>query len=80
MTFITKDMSSNLVHGEVCSLHHYVIKFVSYLRQVGGFHLVIWFSLSKSDRHDIAKILLKVTLNTITITIAHTISKTKLSM
>jgi len=28
---------SNLVHGEVYSIQHYVIKFVSYLRQVGGF-------------------------------------------
>ena len=30
-------MSSNTVHGEVCSIQHYVIKFVSDLRQVGGF-------------------------------------------
>jgi hypothetical protein len=30
-------VSSNLVHGEVYSIQHYVIKFVSDLRQVDGF-------------------------------------------
>jgi hypothetical protein len=34
---ITKVVSSNPVHGELCSIQHYVIKFVSDLRQVGGF-------------------------------------------
>ena len=29
--------------GEVHSIQHYVIKFVSDLQQVGGFLLVIWF-------------------------------------
>ena len=29
--------------GEVCSIQHYVIKFVSDLRQVGGFLLVLRF-------------------------------------
>jgi len=33
----TKVVSSNLVHVEVYSIQHYVIKFVSDLRQVGGF-------------------------------------------
>ena len=33
----TKVVSSNPVHGEVYSIQHYVIKFVSDLRQVGGF-------------------------------------------
>ena len=33
----TKVVSSNLVHGEVYSIHHFVIKLVSDLRQVGGF-------------------------------------------
>ena len=45
-------MSSNLVHGEVYSIH-YVIKFVNDLRQV--------------DHHDITEIMLKVALNTINI-------------
>jgi hypothetical protein len=31
----TKVMSSNPIHGDVYSIQHYVIKFVSVLRQVG---------------------------------------------
>ena len=46
---------------EVCSIQHYVIKFVSDLRQVGGLFWVLWFT----DRHNITEILLKVALNTI---------------
>ena len=50
-------------------MQRYVIKFVSDLRQVGGFLRVLWFfSINKTDRHDITKILLKVSLNTITLT------------
>ena len=37
----TKVVSSNPVHGEVCSIQHYVIKFVSYLQQVGSFLCVL---------------------------------------
>jgi len=33
----TNGVSSNLAHGEVYSTQYYVIKFVSDLRQVGGF-------------------------------------------
>ena len=33
----TKVVSSNPIHGKVYSIQHYVIKFVSDLRQVGGF-------------------------------------------
>ena len=44
-------------------VQHYVIKFVSDLRQIGGF-LHVSFT-NKTDRHDITEILLKVTLNTI---------------
>jgi hypothetical protein len=33
----TNVVSSNPAHGEVYSIQHYVIKFVSDLRQVGGF-------------------------------------------
>ena len=36
-------VSSNPVHGEVYSIQHYVIKFVSDLRQVGGFLRVLLF-------------------------------------
>ena len=39
----TKAVSSNPVHGEVHSLQHYMIKFVSDLRQVGGFLRVLGF-------------------------------------
>ena len=58
-----KVVSLNPVHGEVYSIQHYVIKFASDLR---------WFSpgtqvtsTNKTDRHDIAEILLKVVLNII---------------
>ena len=40
---ITKVVSSNDVHGEMYSIQHYVIKFVSDLRQVGGFLRVLRF-------------------------------------
>jgi hypothetical protein len=33
----TQVMSSNPVHGEAYTIQHYVIKFVSDLRKVGGF-------------------------------------------
>jgi len=36
-------VSSNTVHGKVYSIQHYMIKFVSDLRQVGGFLRVLWF-------------------------------------
>jgi hypothetical protein len=39
----TKVVSSNPVHGEVYSIEHYVIKFVSDLRHVGGFLRVLRF-------------------------------------
>jgi hypothetical protein len=51
---------------EVYSTQHYVIKFVSDLRQVGFFPPVS--STNKTDRHDITVILLKVALNSITLT------------
>ena len=35
--------SSNPVHGEVYSIQHYVIKFVSDLRQVSGFLWILCF-------------------------------------
>jgi hypothetical protein len=40
----TKVVSSNPVHGEIYSIQHDVINFVvSDLRQVGGFHRVLWY-------------------------------------
>jgi hypothetical protein len=38
-----KVVSSNLVHGEIYLIQHYVIKFVSDLRQVGDFLRVLRF-------------------------------------
>ena len=40
---ITEVVSSNPAHGEVSSIQHYVIKFVSDLRQVSGFLRVLRF-------------------------------------
>jgi hypothetical protein len=39
----TKVVSSKSVHGEVYSIQHYVITFVSELQQVGGFLWVFRF-------------------------------------
>jgi len=61
----TNVVSSNPVHGEVYSKQHYVLKFVSDLRQVGGFLRPPVSSTNKADRHDITEILLKVAFNTI---------------
>jgi hypothetical protein len=62
----TKVMSSNPIHGKVYSIQHYVTKFVSDLRQVGGFLQVLWFSsTNKTDCQDITEILLKVALSII---------------
>jgi hypothetical protein len=63
--------SSNPAHGEVYLIQHYVIKFVSDLRQVSGFLQVLRFSsINKTDGHDITEILLKVPLSTITLFIS----------
>ena len=43
VSITTKIVSSNPVHGEMYSIQHYVIKFVSDLRQVGGFLRVLRF-------------------------------------
>ena len=59
MPITTNVVSSNPVHGEVYPIQHYVIKFVSDLRQV--------FSINKTDRHEITEILLKVTLSSVTL-------------
>ena len=41
--YCTNVVSSYPFHGEVYWIKHYVIKFVSDLRQGGGFLLVLWF-------------------------------------
>jgi len=64
---ITTNVVSSNPAGEVYLIQYYVIKFVSDLRQVGGFLPVLQVSTTnKTDRHAITKILLKVTFNTIT--------------
>jgi hypothetical protein len=65
----TKVVSSNPADVEVNSIQLYVIKFVSYLRQVGGFLRVLHvFSNNNTDHHDIAGILLNVQFNSIALT------------
>ena len=59
----TKVASSNLVHGEVYSKKNYVIKFVSDRSVVFSRYFSSY--TNKTDPHDIAEILLKVSLNTI---------------
>jgi len=56
-----KVVSLNPVQGEVYSIQHYVIKFVSDLRQVSGFLRVLRFHPSIK----LTEILLKVALNII---------------
>ena len=65
-----KVVSLNPTDVEVYLIQHYVIKFVSDLRQVGGFLRVLWFPPpNKTDCHDITEILLKVVLNAIALTL-----------
>ena len=69
-SIITKVVSSNPAHGEVYLIQNYVVKFVSDFPQVGCFFPgTPVSSTNKTDRHDITEILLKVTLNTITLTL-----------
>ena len=58
---IVKVFISNPAHCEVYSIQHYMKKFVSVVRQVSH--------TNKTERHDIISILLKVALNTITLTL-----------
>ena len=52
----------------VYSIKPYVSQFVSNLQQIGGFLHIVWFPQPIRHHHDIAEILLKVALNTITLT------------
>jgi hypothetical protein len=56
------------VYGEVYSIQHCVIKFVSDLQKFSGFLRVLGFLPNKTDCHNITEILLKVALNTINLT------------
>ena len=57
-------VSLNPANDEVYLIQYYVIQFVVDLRQVGGFLMTV-SSINKTDRDDIAGILMKVALNTI---------------
>ena len=64
----TNVVSSNPTHGGVYSIQHYVIRFVSELRQVGRISPgPPVSSTNKTDHHDITEILLKVALSCITL-------------
>ena len=66
LSITTKVVSSNSAPGDVYSIQHYVVKFVSDLREVGVFfHVLPVSSTNKTDSHDKTEILLKVALNTI---------------
>jgi len=43
VSITTKVVSSNSVHGKLYSIQHYVIKFISDLRQICCFRRVLWF-------------------------------------
>jgi hypothetical protein len=60
MPITTAVVSSNPVHDEVYSIQHYVIKIDLWWFSVG----TPVSSTSKTDRHEITEILLKVVLNT----------------
>jgi hypothetical protein len=67
----TNVVSSNPSDGKVYLIQHYAIEFVSDLRQVRGFHRVL-YSTNKTDRHDITEILFKGVLNTTNLTLTWT--------
>jgi uncharacterized membrane protein affecting hemolysin expression len=70
----TKVVSLNSIHSEVYSIQHYVIKFVSDLRQVSGFlRVTLISSTNKTERNDTTEISLKVALNTINQIISETV-------
>ena len=48
MVIITQVVSSNPVNGEVYLIQHCVIKFVSDLRQVGGFLWILTATIKKN--------------------------------
>jgi len=63
-----KVVSSNSAHGEAYTLQHYVLKFVSHVRQVGGFLQVRLFRPPITLTATITEILFKMAFSTITLT------------
>jgi hypothetical protein len=64
----TKVVSSNPAHGEVYSIQHFVISLSVTCSRSVAFQCITVSSTNKTDQHDITEILLKVALNTITLT------------
>jgi hypothetical protein len=64
----TNIVSSNPVHGELHSIEHYVIKFVSDLGRIFPGTAVSF--TNKADREYITEILFKVALNTLTLSLS----------
>ena len=60
-------MSSRSRSGEVYSIQHYVIKFVSDLRQVRFLRVLLTSFTNKTDCYDISEILLKMAFEAITL-------------
>jgi hypothetical protein len=70
VSITSKVASWNPADGEVYSIQHYVIEFVSDLQQVCRFLQVLQFPLQiKLTAKYLTEILLKVALNTITLTL-----------
>ena len=65
----TKPVSLNPAHGEVYSIQDYVIKFVSNLRNSVVF---CGSPTNKTDRHNIAEILMKMALSITPLTLHST--------
>ena len=67
----TDIVSSNPTHGEVYSIQHYVIKFVSDFATGRWFscRVLLISSTNETDSNNITEILLKVPLNTTTLTL-----------
>jgi hypothetical protein len=66
----TEVVNLNPSYDQVYSIQHYVIKFASDLWQVSGFLRVLRFPPPiKLDCHNLTEILLKVTVNTIALTL-----------
>ena len=66
----TEVVNLNPSYDQVYSIQHYVIKFASDLWQVSGFLRVLQFPPPiKLDCHNLTEILLKVTVNTIALTL-----------
>ena len=66
----TKVVSLSPTHGEVYSIQHYVINVYQWFAASQWFSVgTLVSSINKTDHHDLTEMLLKVTLNTRTLTL-----------